>query len=76
MAVANAIWRQMHTPLHGVAFVLDPKFQMYNQPANSELMANFKKVYLQILPGDEGKKPFTNELTLQIEWVCLEILGI
>lgn len=58
VAVANARWRQMHTPLHGAAFALDPRFQMYNQPANSEVMANFKKVCLQILPGDEGKEAF------------------
>ena len=58
VAVSNARWRQMHTPLHGATFALDPKFQMYSQPANSEVMGNFKKVCLQMLPGDEGKEAF------------------
>ena len=58
VTIANARWAQMHTPLHGAAFVLDPKFQMFAQAANSEVMNNFKKVCLQLLPGDEGRDAF------------------
>ena len=58
VSVANARWAQMHTPLHGAAFCLDPKLQLYTQAANSEVMGNFKKVCLQLLPGDDGKEAF------------------
>ena len=56
MAAANARWVQLHTPLHGAAFALEPKFQLYNQSANNKVMKIFKHVCAQLLTGDEGKE--------------------
>lgn len=49
---------QMHTPLHGATFMLDPIFQMHDQSNNKEVATNFKFVCGQMLPGVEGKIAF------------------
>ena len=55
IALANKRWGQMHTPLHGAAFVLDPKFQLHQQSTNSEAMKGFKEVCQQLLDEEDGK---------------------
>ena len=51
---AKSRWVQLHTPLHGARFVLDPKFQMHEQSANNEVICDFKKVCAQLLGNADG----------------------
>lgn len=55
---ASEHWAQMHTPLHGAAFMLDPCFQMHDQSNNKEVATNFKFVCGKMLPSIEGKIAF------------------
>lgn len=61
-AIANQRWIQMHTPLHGAAFALEPSYQLYNQGANKEVMNNFKNVCERLLPGNDGKEAYQQRI--------------
>ena len=58
---ARSRWVQLHTPLHGAGFVLDPKFQMHEQSANNEVICDFKKVCAQLLGNADGQLAYTQK---------------
>ena len=58
---AKSRWTQLHTPLHGAGFVLDPKFQMHKQSANNEVIGDFKKVCAQLLGTADGQVAYTQK---------------
>ena len=58
---AKSRWTQLHTPLHGAGFVLDPKFQMHEQSANNEVIGDFKKVCAQLLGIADGEVAYTQK---------------
>ena len=52
--IANARWTNMHTPLHGAAFALEPSMQTHDQSSNKEVSKDFKTVCANLLPGEDG----------------------
>ena len=55
MLFIKTCWTQLHTPLHGASFVLDPKFQRHEQSTNNEVINDFKKICAHLLGNVDGQ---------------------
>jgi hypothetical protein len=49
-------WEMLHSVLHAAGFVLDPKYQTYDQHGNEEVMAGFWKVVEKLVPNESHGK--------------------
>jgi hypothetical protein len=45
-------WNMLHSPLHAAGFVLDPKYQSFDQHGNEEVMQGFWKIVEKLAPEE------------------------
>jgi hypothetical protein len=45
-------WNMLHSIMHAAGFVLDPRFQIYEQHANEKVMEGFWKMVGKLVPPE------------------------